>query len=110
MDPIDNIENDPTKNFDDYLNTTINFQSATSRYVLPENILPKNSTDEMLNILHLNIHSIPAKMSLLRELIQKLKNNGNNLDIILLCETFVNEKNKMSCSLEDLNYVLIEGT
>jgi exonuclease III len=111
MDRIDNIENDPTKSFRDFIDG--HALNIACRYVVPEDMktnlqLSSSLGDKQLNILHFNIHSLPNKINLLRDLILKLRSIGNNLDIILICETFINEKNKKSCSLDDLNYTLFE--
>ena len=44
----------------------------------------------------------------MRDSVLKLRNNGVHLDILLLCQTFINEQKKNSCLLEDLDYQLFE--
>lgn len=53
-----------------------------------------NCVNGNLKILHLNIHSLHAKKNQLKELINNFKISGHELDVILLCETFMNELNK----------------
>ena len=42
---------------------------------------------------HLNIHSLPSKFDQLKYIIQELKENNINVQFILLCETFLVERN-----------------
>ncbi len=52
-------------------------------------------------MLHLNIHSVPSKLDDLKTLLAKLKSRNLIIDVILLCETFISESNKQSCTLDD---------
>ena len=98
--------NDPTKNLD-FIDESIEVTGFTCEYISP-NEYDCKQFDKVLNIMHLNIHSLPNKLQRLRDLIYKFNSRGVNIDVILLCETFINEKNKMSCAMNDLNYELIE--
>lgn len=55
--------------------------------------------------MHLNIHSIPAKIDDLRILIQQLTSANIFLDFICLCETFLNNKNQHLYRLEGYNLI-----
>ena len=46
-----------------------------------------------LLVLQLNIRSMLSNLSELRQLIHTLDNKGTQVDLILLCETFLNKKN-----------------
>ena len=74
-------------------------------YYEPSQISNLNGNKFNLRILHLNIHSIPSKMDDLINLLEKLKDVKCIIDIILLCETLINENTNMSrCSIP--GYVL----
>ena len=47
-----------------------------------------------LQILHLNIHGLQSKTKDINFLLDELKESGHEIDVILLCETFMTEKNK----------------
>ena len=62
--------------------------------------------EHRLNIIHLNIHSLQAKLDDLYLLLQKAKQQDCELDVILLCETFLNDNNVGLCSIP--GYKLID--
>ena len=56
-------------------------------------------------IAHLNIHSIPNKCQDLKELLNILNNKNLLPDILLLCETFLSEKNYMRYTFDKFDLV-----
>ena len=54
-----------------------------------------------LRVLQLNIRSLPNKIDQLTDLLRTLKENNQEVDLILLCETFINDVNLMQCTLSN---------
>ena len=67
--------------------------------------LPIKFSDCKYSILHLNIRSIPDKFTKLELLLTDLQADDITFDIILLCETFLSEKNKDMYKLPGYRYV-----
>ena len=87
--------------FDDDSNSVLN----ECNYILPEDVHEiSNGLD--LKIMHINIRSLPNKMDEFKMLIEKANSNNSHYDIVLVCETFINDFNIHQCALE--NYVLFE--
>lgn len=63
-------------------------------YYTTETLNDINCKEGNLKVLQLNIHSLHAKKNQLKELINNFKIAGHEIDVILLCETFMNELNK----------------
>jgi exonuclease III len=61
-------------------------------YYVIDDIKEINITKGDLNILHLNIHSIEAKKDQLIQLLNSFNIEGHIIDVLLLCETFMNDK------------------
>jgi len=86
----------------------------TAEYINPLKLLNINNnyhdTDQItkefnknqLNIIHLNIHSLADKFDKLKLF---LSNFTNKPDIILLCETFLNDKNKDLYNMDDYSFI-----
>ena len=55
--------------------------------------------------LHINIHSVLAKLDDLKHIIYILKEKHIIIDFILLCETFLNENNVALCKIDGYNLV-----
>jgi hypothetical protein len=66
--------------------------------------LPKN-TNYKFTALHLNIHSLPAKFDQLNTLLSRLRQSNIQLHFILLCETFLNDKNASLFQIPGYNFI-----
>jgi len=76
-------------------------------YIDPDNISSLVDTNpSKLNIIQLNIHSLHSKLDDLKLLVEKLNNQKAKPDIIMLCETFLNDNNISLCKIP--GYRLIE--
>ena len=102
VDSVGEIQQDPSKD----LYSIINSEDEDSnplldncKYYTPEAINSISGDKFKLKVLHINIHSIPAKLSELKNLLQKLKDANHEVDLLLLCETFLNETNKNSVDI-----------
>ncbi len=100
---IGDIQQDPSKD----LYSIINSEDEESnplldncKYYTPSAINTISGERFRLKVLHINIHSIPAKLVELKNLLQKLKDANHEVDLILLCETFLNDTNKNSVSID----------
>ena len=98
-DKIDEIEDDPNKNFHTIIDDDLVLFDGNCKYLDLENCNTLQTKNSTLNILHLNVHSLPNKCSDLKELADLLKCNQKNIDLILLCETFINDVNLSQCKL-----------
>jgi hypothetical protein len=63
----------------------------------------KNNFD--YSTLHLNIHSLPAKIDNLKGLISELHEQNIEIDFILLCETFLTDFNSDQFDIPGYNFV-----
>ena len=77
-------------------------------YYSLENLNEINFKHSDLNILHFNIHSIIAKKSQLLDLINTLFETGYKLDVLLLCETFMNSNNIKLCNIPHFDLINYE--
>ena len=70
-----------------------------------------NLDDKIINkdykycALHLNIHSLPAKIDQLKEMIYTLKEQNIIIHFIMLCETFLNDNNAHLYNISGYNMV-----
>ena len=103
---IDAMYSDASKDLNQILDSDSFTVTKDSNYVLPENADELNAIDYELKVLHLNIHSLPAKIDELKFLINKLAEKGVVLDIILLCETFLSNLKNVNCEID--GYSLVE--
>ena len=69
------------------------------KYYTPDAVNIISGDKFRLKVLHINIHSIPAKLVELKNLLQKLKDANHEVDLLLLCETFLNDSNKNSVDI-----------
>ena len=77
-----------------------------SNYVDIDNIkMSINQNNKQLRILHLNIRSLPKNYEELKILLYKLSEQGYDIDILLLCETFLNPHNYNLYPIEGYNFV-----
>ena len=81
-----------------------NLRNDNCDYVDLASCLNLNPNDFNLVVLQLNIRSLLSKQTELRQLIQDLENKNSKVDLILLCETFLNEANTKLVNI--LNYTL----
>ncbi len=94
---INDIQQDPSKDLYSILNhedEDSNPLLDNCKYYTPSAINSISSEKFKLKVLHINIHSIPAKIVELKNLLQKLKDANHEVDLILICETFLNDSNK----------------
>ena len=56
-------------------------------------------------VLHLNIHSLPAKFEALKLMLASLQQKGIQFDFILICESFLQEKNVNLYNLENFKFI-----
>ena len=94
VDKIDQIGRDPQKNLFELIDDDLLLFDNECTYIEPEQTNSLNGKNASLRILHVNIHSIPSKLDDLKSLLEKLKQNEINIDLLLLCETFLTENNK----------------
>ncbi len=99
---FDKISNDPMKDLFDIIDIEHSLLNNNCKYIEPENIKlgSTNFKGSQLCIMHINIHSIPSKLSELNSLLLKLKEKNIHVDVILLCETFITDQNKEKCKLD----------
>ncbi len=71
------------------------------------NCMPRDITKSphCVKTLHLNIHSLPDKIDKLKILLARLKDCNISLDVILLCETFINERNTNLFEIPGYNFI-----
>jgi len=58
-----------------------------------------------LRIMHINIQSLPSKFDNLKILVDELDQLGKHLDLILICETFLNSSNAHMYNIPGFNFV-----
>jgi exonuclease III len=63
------------------------------------------NTQHAMLCMHINIHSIPAKFDRLKELVLSNIEKNAKIDVLLLCETFLNERNSSLYNIPGYNFV-----
>lgn len=63
-----------------------------------------NHTSELTSM-HLNVQSLPAKFDKLKDLLSELNEQNIHIDLILLCETFLNKNNFNMYNLPGYKFV-----
>ncbi len=99
---FDKINSDPQKELFNLIDPDQSPMSSDCKYMDPNDVKLEHIdlNDSQLAILHLNIHSVPAKLNDLNDLLLKLKERKVVVDVILLCETFITDLNKDKCNLD----------
>ncbi len=101
---IGKIETDPGLDLFQLLDDGNNPLLSDCCYYEPREISQITDNIFKLKILHLNIHSIPDKKGQLISLLEQLKAANCEIDIVLLCETFVNAKNRDQCKINGYHF------
>ena len=68
-------------------------------YVQPDTCKNLNMENYNLIILQLNIHGLLSHQDDLKLLLHKLQKNNSSVDMVLLCETFLNKKTENSINI-----------
>ena len=90
----------------DLIDASLNPLCNECNYLDPDESCNLQVSNSHLVSLHLNIHSIPDKLDLLKNLICTLKANNIVVDVLLICETFITDLNKNKCKID--GYELFE--
>ena len=101
---LSDIACDESKDLNSLLEDFDNPLLNNCKYCLPEEVNTLSFSKSKLKIIHLNIHSLPNKVDSLMSLLDCLKNKGYEIDLILLCETFVNDYNVPRCNIPNYNF------
>lgn len=62
------------------------------------------SKSNSLNAIHLNIRGLGGKRDKLELLVKSFEERAYRLDIIMVCETFINKNNKNVCAIDGYNF------
>ncbi len=107
---INYLFNDDTSSGNDIDNPfkTLNIQSSyydveNLKHMKP--VYSGNHTSELTSM-HLNVQSLPAKFDKLKDLLSELNEQNIHIDLILLCETFLNKNNLNMYNLPGYNFSL----
>ncbi len=101
---LDNIGNDPLLDLEEIVGSDENPFLENCDYYEVDKL---NSIDGYnLNVLHINIHSLPNKIDKLKILLLDFKKQNCGIDIILICETHINDLNLSKCNIH--GYTLYE--
>ena len=105
---LDRITNNPLKDLFDLIDLQQSPLNNNCTYTTPEELKFDSISfnGSQLCVLHLNIHSLPSKIDELKSLLSILQDRKVQVDVILLCETFVTDNSKESCKID--GYDLIE--
>lgn len=101
---LETISNDDNMDLYNLLDNNQNIINYKCDYLEPSEVSQFNRAK--LNIVHLNVHSVQDKMNDLLLLLHTLKQSNHEIDILLLCETFITDYNLNKCSIE--GYELVE--
>jgi len=98
-----------TDHNDEYVNTS-DISSSCNYYELENinNINISNKQRQLHSIMHINIHSLPAKHDQLQLTITRLENNNIEIDVILLCETFLNDSNQKLYNIDGYQLKIVK--
>lgn len=72
---------------------------------LDNDLPPQSNSNNAFVVAHLNIHGLPSKYDDLKDIIDKLDSKKLAPDIILLCETFLTEKNHTRYNLDGYDLI-----
>ena len=81
------------------INPEENTLLTNSEYLDLSSETEKDDQHKSMTIMHLNIHGLISKLTELKFLNLELYKHNFGVDIILLCETFLNERNAKLCNL-----------
>lgn len=97
-----NLESDsPSSVLDEITDQT----SDACKYYDFDNLNGDIMFDHNLCALHINIHSLPAKLYDLNSILCSFQERNITVHFILLCETFLNENSEQLCSIEGYKLV-----
>ena len=77
---------------------------SNSNYFLPDDFSILENEGNKLKVLHLNIRGLPSKINDLKNLLSILEKRNVTIDIVMLCETFVNEYNRNICTIPNFHF------
>ena len=69
------------------------------------NTISSSTKNSKLNVLQLNIHSLPSKLCQLKNLLSDLKSSSIEIDLVMLCETFINDNNADLCAIPGYTFL-----
>ncbi len=100
---FDQISNNPLKDLYELIDAQNSPVNNNCNYISPDDVKLDNLSlnGSQITVHHLNIHSVPSKLDDLKTLLAKLKTRNLTIDVILLCETFITDNKKESCSVDD---------
>ena len=104
--PLFQIENDDSKDFYKLMEDDDSPLLNNCCYREPNDVDKLETTNAKLKVLFLNIRSLPDKIDQLQDLLSTLKDKNYEIDLILICETFINDSNLGRCKLA--NYAFEE--
>ena len=104
--PLLDIENDDSKDLYKLMEGEDSPLLNNCCYSDPDEIVLLEKENAKLKVLHLNVRSLPDKIHHIDDLLRTLKQRKYEIDLILLCETFITDKNLYRCSLS--NYAFEE--
>lgn len=89
----------------DIIEEIIEQNSTNCKYLELDKLEKPVKYDYLSCALHINIHSLPAKLDDLKHIIHSLNQQQIPVHFILLCETFLNDHNSSLCNIEGYNLV-----
>ena len=104
---IDDLQSDPLYDLFELIGEDENPLMDDCKILMPGDINLTLDTNCKLRVLHLNIHSLLSKLNDLKSLLTVLSNSNCEVDIILLCETFLTDNTVAACKIP--HYTLIES-
>ena len=104
---IDDLQSNPLYDLFELIGEDENPLMDDCKMLMPGDINLTLNTNCKLRVLHLNIHSLLSKLNELKSLLTILSNSNCEIDIILLCETFLNDNTVAACNIP--HYTLIES-
>ena len=104
-DRLADIASDNNFNLENIMDNDLNIFAGQCPYIDPDEIHTLEIGHNRLNILQLNIHSLNDKLNDLTQLIAKCKTNGCDIDIIMICETFINDQNVDLCKIPGFSLI-----
>ena len=108
--PLSQIENDVSKDFYKLMEDDDCPLLNNCCYREPNDVDHLENGSAKLKVLFLNIRSLPDKIDQLQDLLNILKDKNYEMDLILLCETFINDKNVDRCKLANYTFEEVHRT
>ena len=102
--PLSHIDSDESKDLYKLMEDEDSPLLNNCTYCDPDEMIQLEKESSKLKVLHMNIRNLPNKIDELIDLLRILKQKNYELDLILICETFITDANLYRCQLPNYSF------